>query len=117
MTLEILAAPEQQEIEQVGENASNEASQNERAGGRARRIESLGVQRGVTSVTCAQQEEYQGQRLQQDADEDGTIGDREEAFVLPGYCQYVKHQRRCDRGEDQKHQPTEIGDGDKQAHA
>src|SRR5205814_5709399 len=81
--LEVFASPQQQQIEKTGEDASHQRGKNEWTGREPRRVKALGIERGILSITCAQQKKDQRQRLQKNADEDCAIRHGEENFFFP----------------------------------
>src|SRR5579864_7326821 len=107
-SFEIGAPPQQQKIKQVGEDSTDQRRENKRARGQAGGVKTFSVERGILAVSHAQQEEHQRQRLQQNADKDSAVGDRQQTFIFLYARRDVEHQRGKNGGEDQKHQPAQI---------
>src|ERR1700739_1363895 len=99
--LQIFAAPQQQQVEQVGEDSANQRRENKRTRGQAGRVEAIRVERGILPIPRAQNEEHESEGLQQNADEKCPVGEREKTLVAPHTSQNVEHQGRCHGGKDQ----------------
>src|ERR1035441_4594890 len=101
-TFQIRAPPQQKQIQQRDEYASDERRENKGAGSEAGGEKSIRVKGGITSFARAQQEHNQRHDLKQNADEHGAVGDGQEGVIFFPASQSIQNQRRRDRSEERR---------------